>query len=114
MFGNFGKLFGKVDAVFSLLGGLGKDMADVKATVAAIERDIADVKPVLAEVRALTGHTAAAVAATPAAPHVVVVPSSGLPVVTVPQPAPGLQTDLKTDLKADVAKVDPLAGVKMP
>lgn len=97
MFGNFGKLFGKVDAVFSLLGGMGKDMADVRATIAAIERDLADVKTVLAEVRGITGHTATAVT-----------------VATTAAPATSVVRTLQSQLKADVAGVDPMAGVKLP
>lgn len=107
MFGNFGKLFGKVDAVFTLLGGLGKDMADVKATIAVIERDIADAKAVLAEVKGITGHTATAVTvattATPASVVAAAAPS-----------APDAPASLQSQLKADVAGVNPMAGVKLP
>lgn len=126
MFGNIGKeieqLFGKVDAVFSLVGALGKDMTDVKATIAVMQRDLADGKAVWAEVRALTGHTATAITVatttpltsgiTPAAVVPVVAQSASTPQspVSTPPPVPGIQAELS----ADVAGVNPLGGVKLP
>lgn len=54
----FGKVIAEVKAVAGLIGGLKNDFADFRLTWTAVQHDIADVRAVLAEVRALTGHTA--------------------------------------------------------
>jgi hypothetical protein len=105
MFG--GKLFAEIKAVGGLLGGLKTDFADFKLTWAVVQRDIVDVKAVLAEVRALTGHTATvtAMAAQASVPTTV-------PVVLPPAPTPA--QGLQKDLGSIVAGVDPMKGVKLP
>lgn len=105
MFGS--KIFAEIKAVGGLLGGLKGDFADFKLTWAAVQRDIVDVKAVLAEVRALTGHTATVTALAAQASVPTSVP------VALP-PAPTAAQGLAKDLSAAVAKVDPTAGVKMP
>jgi hypothetical protein len=80
MFG--GKIFAEIKAVGGLLFGLKSDFADAKLTWVAVQKDIADVKAVLAEVRALTGHTATVTALAAQAS----VPTS-VPVTLPPAPA---------------------------
>lgn len=78
----FGKVIAEVKAVAGLIGGLKNDFADFKLTWTAVQHDIADVRAVLAEVRALTGHTATVTAMTAQAS----VPTS-VPVVLPAAPA---------------------------
>jgi hypothetical protein len=105
MFGS--KIFAEIKAVGGLLGGLKGDFADFKLTWTVIQRDIADVRAVLAEVRALTGHTATVTAMAAQASVPTSVP------VTLP-PAPSPTQSLAKDLAKDVAAVNPMAGVKLP
>jgi hypothetical protein len=105
MFG--GKIFAEIKAVGGLLMGLKSDFADFKLTWTVIQKDIGDMKAVLAEVRALTGHTATVTAMAAQAS----VPTS-VPVVL--PPAPTAAQALQKDLGSIVAGVDPTAGVHMP
>ena len=105
MFG--GKIFAEIKAVGGLLVGLKTDFADGKATWIALQRDIADVKAVLAEVRALTGHTATVTALAAQAS----VPTS-VPVVLPPAP-PAAQA-MHKEQASIVAGVDPMKGVRLP
>jgi hypothetical protein len=105
MFGS--KIFAEVKAVGGLVFGLKGDFADFKLTWTAIQRDIADLKAALAEVRALTGHTATVTALAAQAS----VPTS-VPVILPPAPTP--TQGLAKDLAKDVAAVNPMAGVKLP
>jgi hypothetical protein len=105
MFGS--KIFAEVKAVGGLLLGLKGDFADAKLTWAAVQRDIVDLKAALAEVRALTGHTATVTAMAAQAS----IPTS-VPVTLPPAPTPA--QGLTTDLAKDVAAVDPMKGVKLP
>jgi hypothetical protein len=97
----------KISAIFSILGGLGKDVADVKLLVSDGLRVMSDVKAALAEVRALTGHTATVTAMAAQAS----VPTS-VPITLPPAPAPAQA--LQKDQAAIVAGVDPMKGVKLP
>jgi hypothetical protein len=72
----------KISAVFSILGSLGKDVADVKALITDGLRLMNDMKAALAEVRALTGHTATVTAMAAQAS----VPTS-VPITLPPGPA---------------------------
>lgn len=98
MFG--GKIFAEIKAVGGLLLGLKADIADGKATWVAIQRDIADVKTVLAEVRALTGHTATVTALAAQAS----VPTS-VPVTLPPAPIAGTSPSLGQQLGGIVGDV---------
>lgn len=107
MFGKFGKILTEVKAVGSLLLGLKTDITDVKALMHDGMKLWGDMHAALAEVRALTGHTAtvAAMAAQASVPTTV-------PIVLphAPAPAQGLQKDLGNI----VAGVDPMKGVHLP
>jgi hypothetical protein len=105
MFG--GKIFAEIKAVGGLLSGLKTDFADFKLTWTVIQKDIGDVRAVLAEVRALTGHTATVTAMAAQAS----VPTS-VPITLPPAPAPAQA--LQKDQAAIVAGVDPMKGVKLP
>lgn len=104
----FKKLHAKLDEILAILRLLPALLGDIKATLAVGQHDVTDIKGTLGEVRALTGHTATVTAMTAQAS----VPTS-VPVVLPPAPATAAPT-LQTQLAADVAKVDPLAGVKLP
>jgi hypothetical protein len=97
----FGSLGKKVEAVFHILGGMGADIADIKQTVRDIMKDLADGKAALAEIKAITGHTATAVtvATTASAPA----PASAVLSAGTPPAAPGLVGQLG-NVVGDVAK----------
>lgn len=101
----FKKLHAKIDEVLAILRLLKELLGDVKATMAVVGKDVTDGKATLAQVQALTGHTATVVAMTAQA----AVPSA-VPVGPPPPPA----APLKADLAKDVAAVDPMKGVKLP
>jgi len=99
----------KVDVALALeiLKILPEFWADYKATKIVGQKDWTDVKTTLAKIEALTGHTATVTALAAQAS----VPTS-VPVVL--PPAPTAAQGLAKDLSAAVAKVDPMAGVKLP
>lgn len=103
----FGKLHAKLNEVLAILHLLPSLMGDIKATLAVMHKDVTDGMSTLAEVRALTGHTATVTAMAAQAS----VPTS---VPVVPPPAPVRAQALQKDLGSIVAGVDPTAGVKMP
>jgi len=107
----FKKLHAKLDEILAILKLLSALMADGKATMAVVSKDVNDGRATLAQVQALTGHTAtvAAMIAQASVPTVAVV----LPPAPT-APSSGAAPTLQADLKADVAKVNPLAGVHLP
>lgn len=80
MFGKFTKLFSKLEGIVGILGGLGKDITDVKALVTAALALLGDVKAMLAEVKGITSST-------PVVAGSVVVPAPPAGHVLVPIPA---------------------------
>jgi nucleoside-diphosphate-sugar epimerase len=104
----FKKLHAKIDEVLAILRLLPALLTDLKATMAVVSKDVTDGKATLAQVQALTGHVATVTALAAQA----AVPTSA-PIVLPPAPLTTTPT-LHTELKADVAKVNPMAGVKLP
>jgi nucleoside-diphosphate-sugar epimerase len=104
----FKKLHAKIDEVLAILRLLPALLTDLKATMAVVGKDVTDGKATLAQVQALTGHTATVVAMAAQA----AVPTS-VPIVLPTAPVAAAPT-LQTDLAKDVAKVNPMQGVKLP
>ncbi len=103
----FKKLHAKLDEILAILRLLPALLGDLKATMAVVGKDVTDGKATLAEVRGLTGHvaTVTALAAQAAVP-------TSVPVVLPAAPVPAQA--LQSELKSEVANVDPLAGVHLP
>jgi hypothetical protein len=111
----FKKLHAKIDEVLAILRLLPALIGDLKATMAIVSKDVNDGKATLARVHELTGHTATvvALAAQAAVPTSVLVVPPPTPGTTLPSSGTAAPT-LQAELKADVAKVNPLAGVRLP
>lgn len=103
----FGKLHAKLNEVLAILHLLPSLMGDIKATLAVMHKDITDGKATLAQVQALTGHTATVTAMAAQAS----VPTS-VPVVLPPAPAPAQAA--QSEQASIVAGVDPMKGVHLP
>jgi hypothetical protein len=69
-------MFGKIGKVLKIVEGLGHDIGDIKAAIAAIMALLSDVKAVLGEVKGITSSTPVAagtvVVAAPPTGHVLV------------------------------------------